>query len=123
MGSQLIHLAFTLPPPHIGRIVRSAGLLICGDDPSQPQAQNQAVRRLPLFAAPKVPFDLRSIRCATDAMRRGHLSISARLFSRRRSFVSQPLCTSCLITMRPGRTGSRSNMVGGAAFLRMSLCS
>ena len=69
MGSQLIYLAFSSPPPHIGQESAFWPAFSSCDDPSHPQAQNQAVRRLPLFAAPKVPFDLRSIRCATDAMR------------------------------------------------------
>ena len=73
MGSQLIYLAFSSPPPHIGQESAFWPAFSSCDDPSHPQAQNQAVRRLPLFAAPKVPFDLRSIRCATDAMRKRSL--------------------------------------------------
>ena len=68
-ASQLIYLAFSSPPPHIGQESAFWPAFSSCDDPCQPQAQNQAVRRLPLFAAPKVPFVLRSIRCATDAKR------------------------------------------------------
>jgi hypothetical protein len=65
----LIYLAFSAPPPHIGQDSPFWPAFSSCDDPSQPQAQNQAMRRLPLFAAPKVPFDLGSLRCATDATR------------------------------------------------------
>ena len=72
------------------------------------------MRRLPLFAAPKLPLDLRPSAARPMPRARGRLSISAQLFLVGAHLRPSPFSTSCLITGRTDRTGSGSTWLARA---------